>query len=59
VNKDIEDALEKMRVDMRQLRNEVEALATQYNLRGDVMDSLDQIRNQIQSVIDEINELVP
>ena len=59
MNKDIEDALEKMRVDMRQLRNEVEALATQYSLRGDVVDSLDHIHNQIQKVIDEINELVP
>lgn len=59
MNKDIEDALEKMRVDMRQLRNEVEALATQYNLRGEMIDSLDGIRNQIQTVIDEINELLP
>lgn len=59
MNKDTEDALEKMRVDVRQLRNEIEALATQYSLRGDVIDSLDHIRNQIQTVIDEINELLP
>lgn len=57
MTKDLEDALEKIHDRLRQDRDEIEALAVQYNLNDDELDGFDIIRNKLNESIHEILRL--
>ena len=57
MNKDIEDALNQMLISLRQIRNEIDAIGTQYELNEIEVDALEQISKDIGNSIHELARL--
>ena len=57
MNKDIEDALDQMLIQLRQIHNELDAIGTQYKLNEIEVDALEQVSKDIGNSIHELARL--
>ncbi len=57
MNKDIEDALDQILIQLRQIHNELDAIGTQYKLNEIEIDALEQVSKDIGNSIHELARL--
>lgn len=57
MNKDIKDALEHMLIRLRAIRDEIDAIGSQYKLSDIEVDALEQVQKDLGNSIGELSRL--